>query len=128
MAYNGNTYAYSFIDSGSNLYFFLPSAISITQCSSSSLSGYYCPSAEQTLGLTVYSATQSTSTTASISIGNTQTLVADSSLHAFNNIGTVNSAIANSIDLGMPFFYGRWVFSALEGASTSAGTGPYVAF
>ncbi|KPC54671.1 DUF3443 family protein [Amantichitinum ursilacus] len=127
IAYNGTTYPNSFVDSGSNLYF-LPSAISINQCSSSSLSGYYCPSAQTTLGLTIYSATQATSTTASINIGNTQTLTSDSSLHAFNNLGVVNSAIPNSIDLGMPFFYGRWVFNALEGASTSAGTGPYVAF
>ena len=31
-------------------------------------------------------------------------------------------------DFGLPFFYGRRVAVALEGSTTSAGTGPYLAF
>jgi hypothetical protein len=31
-------------------------------------------------------------------------------------------------DFGLPFFFGRSVFTAIEGASTPGGTGPYVAF
>lgn len=127
ISYNGTTYANSFVDSGSNLYF-LPSNINLTRCSASGLTTYFCPSTQQTLALTVFSATQATSTTASINIGNAANLTSNNDTHALNNIGTINSAIPNSIDLGLPFFYGRWVFNALEDASTSGGTGPYVAF
>jgi hypothetical protein len=35
---------------------------------------------------------------------------------------------ATSVDLGLPFFYGRNVYEVFEGHSTAAGTGPYVAF
>ena len=33
-----------------------------------------------------------------------------------------------SFDWGLPFFYGRRVAYAIEGAATSVGTGPYIAF
>jgi hypothetical protein len=33
-----------------------------------------------------------------------------------------------SFDWGLPFFYGRRVATAIQGYSTSAGTGPYIAF
>ena len=127
IAYNGTTYNSSFLDSGSNQYF-LPSAINITRCTASGLTTNYCPSTQTSLALTVFSATQAASSTTSINIGNAVSLLNNNGIHALNNIGTVNSAIPNSIDLGLPFFYGRWVFSAIEGLSTPSGTGPYVAF
>jgi hypothetical protein len=33
-----------------------------------------------------------------------------------------------SFDWGLPFFFGRTVFTAIEGMSTPGGTGPYFAF
>jgi hypothetical protein len=33
-----------------------------------------------------------------------------------------------SFDWGLPFFYGRRVAYAIEGETTSVGTGPYIAF
>ena len=35
---------------------------------------------------------------------------------------------AGSFDYGLPFFYGRNVFTAIEDASTPAGNGPYFGF
>jgi hypothetical protein len=35
---------------------------------------------------------------------------------------------ASSFDWGLPFFYGRRVANAIEGYTTSVGTGPYIAF
>jgi hypothetical protein len=48
----------------------------------------------------------------------------------------VNNAAVNGLagpspgqfDLGLPFFFGRNVFTAIEGKSTPAGAGPYSAF
>jgi hypothetical protein len=34
----------------------------------------------------------------------------------------------DSFDWGLPFFFGRRVANAIEGATTSVGTGPYVAY
>ena len=31
-------------------------------------------------------------------------------------------------DLGMPFFFGRNIFTAVENGTTSGGTGPYFAY
>jgi hypothetical protein len=33
-----------------------------------------------------------------------------------------------TFDWGLPFYYGRTVFTAIEGQNTSAGAGPYFAF
>jgi hypothetical protein len=46
---------------------------------------------------------------------------------AFSNLGGP-SPVSNSFDWGLPFFYGRNVFVAIEGQTTSAGMGPFVAF
>jgi hypothetical protein len=42
--------------------------------------------------------------------------------------GTLPPGNAGSFDLGLPFFYGRRVAIAVQGAMTTVGTGPYIAF
>ena len=46
---------------------------------------------------------------------------------AFPNVAGPNP-VSQSFDWGLPFFYGRQVFIAFEGSSTSAGNGPFVAY
>jgi len=36
--------------------------------------------------------------------------------------------MAGNFDWGLPFFYNRRVATAITGFTTSAGTGPYIAF
>ena len=36
--------------------------------------------------------------------------------------------LSGMVDLGLPFFFGRNVFTAIEGKSTPGGTGPYSAY
>ena len=35
---------------------------------------------------------------------------------------------STTFDWGLPFYYGRTVYTAIQGAVTAVGTGPYVAF
>ena len=44
----------------------------------------------------------------------------------WSTIGSV--ATTDTFDWGLPFYYGRRVFTAIENQRTAVGTGPYVAF
>jgi len=52
---------------------------------------------------------------------------AEPTFTAFPDLGGMNPT-TGSFDWGLPFFYGRRIANAIEGYTTSAGTGPYVAF
>ncbi len=121
--YNGQTFTSSFLDTGSNGYFFNDG--SIAQCTDSV---FYCPAT--TLDLTATLQGQNgNSTQVSFSIADADTLGADdSSLVAFSNLGGPFPGLAGNFDWGLPFYYGRTVYTAIENATTSVGTGPYIAF
>ncbi len=121
--YNGASYADSFLDSGSNGYFFNDSTI--PQCSDGS--GFYCPSS--TLNLSAVNAGQNGTTgSVSFSIANaTTTFNNNANGAAFGALGGINGD-AQSFDWGLPFFYGRSVYTVVEGYTTSGGTGPYFAY
>jgi Protein of unknown function (DUF3443) len=46
---------------------------------------------------------------------------------AFNDIAAPNSD-PTGFDWGLDFFYGRRIYTAFEGKSTSGGNGPFVAY
>jgi Protein of unknown function (DUF3443) len=116
----GSMLAESFIDSGSNAYFFDDS--SLTQCSQSGFSGFYCPSGPVSLSAQIEG-----NSTASISFTVSNTEQISASDFAFPALGGTNPA-SDSFDWGLPFFFGRNVANAIQGYSTSAGSGPYIAF
>ncbi|SDQ68637.1 Protein of unknown function [Paraburkholderia fungorum] len=112
----GYTNTYSYIDSGSNGIFFRNSQL--PQC------GYwYCPASAQATTATI-SGRDGASSTLSFSIANASSLFASSN-NAFNNLAGVAS---RSFGWGLPFFFGRRVYTAIAGRETSAGQGPYYAF
>jgi hypothetical protein len=118
--FNGRTLSASFIDSGSNGTFFNSN---IALCPSPN-SSFYCPSTPQTLSATLQgmngvSVTESFSVTSLAGISATVT--------ALPGLAGTNPT-AGSFDWGLPFFYNRRVATAIAGHTTSAGTGPYVAF
>ncbi len=123
--YKTSTFATSFIDSGSNSLSFNDS--SIAQCSNKSNgSGFFCPTAPLSLTATNKGLNNMTSTV-SFDVASANTLFANSTYAAFINLagpGIDN----NSFDWGLPFFFGRSVLVALDGASTPGGMGPYFAY
>lgn len=122
--YNGTSMPYSFIDSGSNALFF--NDATIPTCSTNSLAPWaYCPSSSLTLSAINTAASGSSTGTVSFSIVNADQLFLNNSVVA-GNIG--GPSTFGSFDWGLPFFFGRSVFTAISGASTPAGNGPYFAY
>jgi hypothetical protein len=120
--FNGSTLDESFIDSGSNAYFFTDS--SLTACQEQGFSGFYCPASTTSLSGEMQLA--SGTSTVDFEIGNAEQISA--SFTAFPGLGGTNPQPNSSFDWGLPFFYGRRVAIAIQGATTSAGTGPYIAY
>jgi Protein of unknown function (DUF3443) len=110
----------SFIDSGSNGLFFPDS--SIPACTKAT--GFYCPAATKNLSATV-TGMNNASATISFSVANAETLFASPGDFVFGDLAGPASGV---FDWGLPFFFGRNVFTTIEGASTPNGTGPYWAF
>ena len=136
---SGSGHGSSFIDSGSNGLFFLDSAtlsnqfgLNIPDCPQSgpnALMGFYCPGTTQQISVNVLGETSNgtpvgSARTITFNIANASTLF-QNNFFAFNDVGGENS---NSFDFGLPFFFGKTVFTAIEGQATPSGSGPYVAF
>ncbi len=118
--YNGVTYPDSLLDSGSNGLFFNDSTIA--QCSG----GWYCPAS--TLNLSAdHIGLNGTSGTVSFSVGNENVLLNNASIVASSLLAGTNGD-ASGFDWGLPFFFGRNVYTVIEGKSTAGGVGPYAAY
>lgn len=135
----GSGHGSSFIDSGSNGFFFLDSAtlsnqygLNIPDCPQSgpnALMGFYCPGTTQPISVNVLGETSNgtpvgSARTITFNVANASTLF-QNNFSAFNDVAGENS---NSFDFGLPFFFGKTVFTAIEGQATPIGNGPYVAF
>ena len=119
--YKGVSLSNSFIDSGSNGLYFPDSAI--PDCGGA-LTDFFCPTTTQSLSAAVR-LSNGIAETIAFSIGNASTLLASSNF-VYNNLGgDLNSA---GFDWGLPFFFGRRVFTVIEGRSSPAGVGPQVAY
>jgi hypothetical protein len=122
--FNNQPFADSYIDTGSNGFFFGTNAFALC---AGALGDFYCPPAPQNLAATMKGTNGATSPV-SFSVGNAlQLITGNPSYNAFNNLAGTNSD-PSSFAWGLPFFYGRTVFTAIEGKNTPSGAGPYVAF
>jgi hypothetical protein len=110
----------SFLDTGSNGLFF---NAAIAGCVPSN--GFYCPSSTQNFTL-LLSDSMGAEKNTTIAINNASTLFSKR-YHALVGLGGSIGA-GNSMDLGLPFFYGKSIYFGLEGMPSSLGTGPYYAF
>jgi len=130
--FNGQTLAQSFIDSGSNGIFFADS--SIVTCAApandptSEIVNFYCPASTLTLPITIQGMNGTMTNNLTFDVGNAITML-NSDFDAFPQLaGILPPGNEGSFDFGLPFFYGRRVAIAVQGATTTVGTGPYIAF
>jgi Protein of unknown function (DUF3443) len=120
-----NNQSYSaFLDTGSNAIYFLDTTTTGMPICAAPLTFWYCPTGTQNF-TAVNQGTNSANTTINFSVGNAQTLTSNQSDGVAPGIAGPSP---NTFDWGLPFFYGRNVFVAIEGQSTPGGTGPYVAY
>lgn len=133
--YQGVTLASRFFDSGSSGLFFDDS--SITTCASSGIAnGFYCPGSPSALSAVPITVTITGIQGGSVSVGglisNAEFLFSQSgsaTLNAFDDLaGPAGATLPDAFDFGVPFFFGRSVFTAFEQRSTPNGAGPYFAF
>lgn len=120
--FKGQSYP-AFLDSGSNGLFFLDETLTGLAVCPGNSSGFYCPGSTTNFSAT----TDSGSDTANVSfaIGNADTLFGNQAAFVFNSLGGPNPG---TFDWGLPFFFGRNVFNAIDGKSTPGGAGPYWAY
>jgi hypothetical protein len=122
--YGGVSYTdASFLDSGSNALYFLDSnTTGIPTCRDYTF--WYCPST--TLNLSASNqGTNGATGTVDFVVGNADTLTANENDAAVNGLA---GPISGTFDWGLPFFFGRNVYTAIEGQNTPAGVGPYWAY
>jgi hypothetical protein len=123
----GDAYT-SYIDSGSNGLFFLNSTLTGLQPCKGNLAGFYCPSGTVSAGATM-SALNGAHAMISFSVVSAATLSAADA--AFSDLageipGFPTDPGVPGFDWGIPFFFGRNVYTAIETRGTPAG--PYFAF
>jgi len=130
--YNGQTLTASIIDSGSNALYF-PS--SITVCTDAT--AFYCPASLTPVAATNEGAAGTPAVPTDANIDNADTLFSLTSDSVFGTLGgpngTPNTCISGngscSFDWGLPFFFGRTVFTAIDGQTVpNVGTGPFWAY
>ena len=122
--YKNHSLPYSFIDSGSNGYFFSDNSIPHTADS-----GFYIPFI--TLNLSAINQGENGSrSTVAFSVDNANNLFNSPSTNGDFVFGNLAGPISVSgcFDWGLPFFYGRRVFTAIEGMDTPTGPGPFWAY
>ena len=117
--FGGLAYPKSYIDSGSSVLFFGTKAYPL--CTGIA-AGLYCPASTQNLSATLQGANKAASTvTFSVANGD-QLFTANPSFNAFSNIAAPNPD-PTSFAWGLPFFFGRSVYTAIETRSTPGGVG-----
>ena len=130
-SFNNQSYNQSFLDSGSNgLYFLSSSATGIPDCPDAPF--FYCPSGTKNLTAT-NQGSNGTSAPVKFSVANADNLF-NSNPSAFVFVELAGPNSLDGFDWGLPFFFGRNVYTAIEGRSTPgtpgtpAGAGPFWAY
>jgi hypothetical protein len=117
----------SFIDSGSNGLFFPDS--SLTVCGDAP--SWYCQAATSLSATNVDPNNGSTTNTVTFNVDDFDTVTqANPSAAAFSNLAGPMPCTASpcSFDWGLPFFYNRSVFTAIDGTTVGTTPGPFWAY
>ena len=120
--YKGVAMPDSYFDSGSNGLFF--NDASLPRCSGNA-SDFYCPASTTALSATL-PLSDGSSATVNFSVASLEALVATGNF-AYSNLGGGGTS-DSSFDWGLPFYYGRRVFTVMVGKTVGSRTGPFNAF
>lgn len=125
--FKGQAISEAFLDTGSNAIYFLSSAqVGAPVCADATF--WYCPSSTLNLSA-VTQGTNGATQTINFTVGNADTLTATVTNAAVQGLAGPGGVPGVSLfDWGLPFFYGRTVFVAIEGKSTPGGNGPFWAY
>jgi hypothetical protein len=131
--YGGQSYPMSFIDSGSNAFYFLDQAAAgVSDCSANGqFSGFYCPTENVSLTATnqgIDGATRAVTFEVANPVTLAEANLALDDLAGSTCTGSCSAADSLYFDWGLPFFFGRNVFSSIEGAAAPGGQTPYFAY
>lgn len=122
--YGALAYANSYIDAGTSVIAF---GNNIYPVCVGADAGLYCPPGTQNLSATLQGAGKGVSTV-SFSVANAdQLFAANPNFDAFGNLAAPTGD-AVTFAWGLPFFFGRSVYTAIEGRTTPGGPGPYFGF
>jgi hypothetical protein len=127
--FNGQTLTESYIDSGTTVLLFDDSSLS--PCTDAANSGYYCPASTTNLQAGLQGQTGA-GAQVTFTVENADTLLATPysvlpGLAANPDIFS-GEGYSSSFAFGLPFFYGRNVYTAIEGRTAGGVAGPYFAF
>lgn len=119
--YKGGTFGNSAIDSGSNTTIFGDTAIPFDAW------GRYTPATTLSLSALLKSTSGAgTAATVPFQVANTANLLSGT-YAAFDNVASYTS-VSGYFIWGLPFFFGRSVYTALNGSQAGAQSGPFIAF
>jgi Protein of unknown function (DUF3443) len=122
--YNSQMYPNSYIDAGTSVIAFGNNMYPVCVGAGS---GLYCPPGIQNLSATLQGPSKGASTV-NFSVANADQLFgANPNFDAFDDLAAPTGD-AMTFAWGLPFFFGRSVYTAIEGRATPGGTGPYFAF
>jgi hypothetical protein len=112
-----------FLDTGSNAIYFLDSnTTSMPACSDATF--WYCPAATQNFSA-INKGANGASGSINFNVGNADSLTASETVGVANGLAGPNPG---TFDWGLPFFFGRNVYTAIEEQNTPGGVGPYWAY
>jgi hypothetical protein len=134
--YKSQTLNSSFIDSGSNGLFFPDSTITVCTSTQSNpdANQFFCPASTQALtavnqGQDAADNPVGTSSTVNFDITSLNSI--NDNFYATAELGgpaATNTSLGSYFDWGLPFFYGKNVYTAIEGKAAGTATGPFYAY
>jgi hypothetical protein len=120
--FESTTMADSFIDSGSNGLYFDSNSSSLPECSDVD---YYCPTSQANLSAVNSGGNGSASVHFSVISAD---LLFSSGDAVLPGLAAPADGSFTSFDWGLPFFFGRNVYTSIEGKTAPGGTSPYWAY
>jgi hypothetical protein len=126
VTFKGVQYPLSAIDSGSNAFYFTDSALGVCAQGTAG-AGFFCTSTNLSATITTLTSTQ---LAANFTIGSATTMfTSNPAAAAYPQLaGPIGATSSQTFDFGLPYFYGRNIFTAIEGHNAGGSTGPFVAY